>query len=151
MPTRNRNFQIYICSPDKGQCGTRAEASSAHSHHWAPAQQSNWCLSSQPPKLHLEQELSYFSLGLDASMNNMSVYDISQDGGEVQVCAQLSVGAGDSSLALSDSQWAHGVSLLCWRSVLQPLKTLYHTAHNAWAGGVPSHVFGGRGKDFWPP
>ena len=58
-------------------------------------------------------------------MNDMSVYDISRDGGEVQACAQLSVETGDSSLARSDSQWAHGVSSLCGPSVLQPLKTVH--------------------------
>ena len=85
----------------KGQCGAIAQASSACNHHGPTALQSNWCLSSQPPKPQLKQELLYLSTGLNASVDGMSVdvvSNVSLDEGKVQASAQVPVSAGDSSL-----------------------------------------------------
>ena len=97
----NNNSLIQIGVHVKGQCGAIAQASSACNHHGPTALQSNWCLSSQPPKPQLKQELLYLSTGLNASVDGMSVdvvSNVSLDEGKVQASAQVPVSAGDSSL-----------------------------------------------------
>ena len=143
----NINSVIQICGLEKGQCGMRAEASSAHNHHEAPALPS---LSSLPPKQQLEQELPYHCHErvpnvADVSLNIVS--DIFLDEGETKACASVSVDAGDSSLGRSGSQLTHRVSPECEHSLLPPSKTVHCTADNSLDVCELSFVYGGH--VFW--
>ena len=150
MPTMNKNSLIQIGGPEKGQCGMRAEASLNQNHHAAPAHLS---LFSLPPKPQLKQELPYLYPELDASVGDVSldtvgdvsldtVGDVSLD--EMKACSLASVDVGDSSLGRSGSQLTHDASLECEPSLLQPWKTLHHTADNSLGVCEPSRVYGGH-------
>ena len=116
MLTMNNNSLTQIGGPEKGQCGIRAEASSAHNHHEA----------SLPPKQQLELELPYHWHELNATVS-----DVFLDEGKMKDCAQASVNAGSSSLRRSGSQLTHDVSPECEPSLLQPWKTLHRTVDNS--------------------
>ena len=64
--------------------------------------------------------------------------------GEMKSCAQVSVNAGDSSLGRSGSQLTHDASLECELSLLQPWKTLHHTADSSLVVCGPSRVYRGH-------
>ena len=109
----NNNSLIQIGGLEKGQCGMRAEASSAHNHHEASARLS---LSSLPPKPQLKQELPYLYHELDPSVGDVSlgtVGDVFLDKDEMKACSLTSVDAGESSVGRSGSQLIHGVSPEC--------------------------------------
>ena len=140
----NKNSLIQIGGPEKGQCGMRAEASLDQNHHAAPAHLS---LFSLPPKPQLEQELPYLYHELDASVGDVSlgtVGDVFLGMDEMKACSLASVDVGDSSLGQSGSQLTHDASLECELSLLQPRKTLHHTADNSLGVCEPSRVYGGH-------
>ena len=120
----------------------RAEASLDQNHHAAPARLSLFLL---PLKPQLEQELPYLYYELDASVGDVSldtVGDVSLD--EMKACSLASVDVGDSSLGRSGSQLTHDASLECELFLLQPWKTMHHTADNSLGVCEPSHVYGGH-------
>ena len=61
---------------------------------------------------------------------------------EMKACSLASVDAGDSSLGRSGSQLTHDVSPECELSLLQPWKTLHHTADNSLGVCEPTRVYG---------
>ena len=65
---------------------------------------------------------------------------------EMKACSLASLYAGDSSLGRSGSQLTHDVSLECELSLslLQPWKTLHHTADNSLGVCEPSRIYGGH-------
>ena len=144
MPTMNKNSLIQIGGPEKGQCGMRAEANLDHNRREAPARLS---LSSLLPKPQLEHGLPYLYHELDASVGNVSlgtVGDVFLGIDEIKACSLASVDVGDSSLGQSGSQLTHDASLECELSLLQPWKTLHHTADNSLDVCKPSRVYGGH-------
>ena len=60
----------------------------------------------------------------------------------MKACSLASVDAGDSSLGRSGSQLTHDVSPECELSLLQPWKTLHHTADNSLGVCEPTRVYG---------
>ena len=140
----NKNSLIQIGGPEKGQCGMRAEASLHRSRREVPTHLS---LSSLLPKPQLEQELPYLYHELDASVGDVSlgtVGDVFLGMDEMKACSLASVDVGDSSLGQSGSQLTHDASLECELSLLQPRKTLHHTADNSLGVCEPSRVYGGH-------
>ena len=101
----------------------RAEASLDRSRREVPTHLS---LSSLLPKPQLEQELPYLYHELDASVG-----DVFLGMDEMKACSLASVDVGDSSLGQSGSQLTHDASLECELSLLQPWRTLHHTADNS--------------------
>ena len=140
----NKNSLIQIGGPEKGQCGMRAEASLHRSRREVPTHLS---LSSLLPKPQLEQELPYLYHELDASVGDVSLGtagDVFLGMDEMKACSLASVDVGDSSLGQSGSQLTHDASLECELSLLQPWKTLHHTADNSLGVCEPSRVYGGH-------
>ena len=74
MPTMNNNSLIQIDGPDKGQCGMKAEASSAHKSSCS------------------------FSTAVSVFTATEATTSSCLNEGEMKVCAQVSVDAGESSL-----------------------------------------------------
>ena len=68
MPTIKNNSLIQIGGLEKGQCGMKAKANSAHNCCGAPTLQSP---SSLPPKPQLGQKLPYRYLKLNTSMSDV--------------------------------------------------------------------------------
>ena len=126
----------------------RAEASLDHNYHEGQARLS---LSSLPPRPQLEHELPYLYHELDPSVGDVSlgtVGGVFLNKDEMKVCSLAFVDAGDFSLGWSGSQLTHDVSLECELSLLQPWKTLHHTADNSLDVCKPSRVYGGHvGKE----
>ena len=109
----------------------RAEASLDHNRREAPARLS---LSSLQLKPQLEPEWSYPYHELDASVGDVflgTVGDVFLDEDKMKACSLVSVDASETSLGQSGSQLTHGVYRECELSLLQPWKTLHHTADNS--------------------
>ena len=89
----------------------------------------------------------YFYHEQDASVGDVSlgtVGNVFLDKDKIKACSLASVDTSDSSLGRSGSQLTHDVSLECELSLLQPSKTLHHTADNSLGGCEPSHVYEGH-------
>ena len=116
MPTMNNNSLIQIDGPEKGQCGMRAESSSAHNHHEAPVLTSQF---SQQLRVEWKQGLSSHHLELDANKIDVVV----SNAGDVSLTdeSKVPVSSVVFAKALSDNGWRPDASPRYRHSLLRLL------------------------------